>query len=216
MATLLIFERAPGQQEQIELDVTERQGHERSANVTERSVEVGASISDHVRANQPTVTLEGWISNTPITEGGEARGRYQRLASGGASTLQFPSQFDRVRDCHETLTSLLEGGVLIDIVTSLQVYQQVLLRRYRVDRDATTGSVLPLVLEIVQPRLVETRTVTVPEPAERRGRGRRNRGGQAGQTLDGSSPRRSAAVQLAQSNTAVGRAIRSVTGGLFN
>lgn len=196
MATLLIFERAPGQQEQIELDVTERQGHERSANVTERAVEVGASITDHVRANQPTITLEGWISNTPVTEGGETRGRYQRLPNGGASTLQFPTQFDRVRDCHETLTALVEGGVLVDLVTSLQVYQQVILRRYHVDRDASTGSVLPLVLEIVQPRLVETRTVTVPEPAERRGRGRNNRGGQAGQNPNGQ--RRSLALQLAQ------------------
>jgi hypothetical protein len=177
MTTSLVFERAAGQLEQIDLDVCERQGHEKSATVTERAVERGAAITDHVRPNANTLTLDGWISNTPITEGGATRGRYQRLANGGATTLQFPTPFDRVRDCHETLSALITDGVLIDVVTSLEIYQQMLLRRYKVDRDATTGSVLPIVLEFVQPRLVETRIV--PAPAERRGQARANRGGQA-------------------------------------
>lgn len=195
-STILVYERAPGQLEQLELDVCERQGHEKSSTVTERAVEVGASITDHVRANQNTLTLEGWISNTPITESGVTRGRYQRLSSGGANVLQFPSPFDRVRDCDEVLSWMIDSAPLVDVVTSLRTYQQMIVRRFKVDRDASTGSVLPIVLELVQPRLVETQTVTVPEPAERRGRNRANRGGQAGQTP--SNQRRSLAVQLAQ------------------
>lgn len=190
MTTSLIFERTPGQLEQIDLDVAERQGHEKSATVTERAVEVGSVITDHVRPNQNTLTLEGWISNTPIAPGGATRGRYQRLANGGATTLQFPTPFDRVRDCDEVLSWMIDAGPLVDVTTTLRVYQQMLLRRYKVDRDATTGSVLPVVLEFVQPRLVETRVV--PAPAERRGRARANRGGQ------GPRVPRSLAVQLAQ------------------
>lgn len=192
-STILAFERAPGQLEQLELDVCERQGHEKSSNVTERAVEVGASITDHVRANQNTLTLEGWISNTPVTEGGVTRGRYQRLAAGGASTLQFPSPFDRVRDCDEVLSWMIDAAPLVDVITSLRTYQQMIVKRFKVDRDVTTGSVLPIVLELVQPRLVETQTVTVPEPAERRGRTRANRGAQAGRTP--SNQRRSLAAQ---------------------
>ena len=195
MSTLILYERTEGQLEQLELDVCERQGHERSATVTERAVEAGASLTDHVRANQPTVTLEGWVSNTPVTEAG-TRGRFARLGAGGASTLQFPAAFDRVRDLDEVLSWMVQAGPLLDVVTSLRTYQQVLVRRYKVDRDATTGSVLPVVLELVQPRLVSSQTVTVPDPAERRGRGRLNRGGQAGRAPE--AQRRSLAVQLAR------------------
>lgn len=211
-STILVFERAPGQLEQIELDVCERQGHEKSSNVTERAVEVGASITDHVRANQNTLTLEGWISNTPITEGGVTRGRYQRLASGGASTLQFPTPFDRVRDCDEVLAWMIDSAPLVDVITSLRTYQQMIVRRYKVDRDASTGSVLPLVLELVQPRLVETQTVTVPDPAERRGRNRVNRGAQAGRDANAARPI-SFGAQAADS--APVQNVRRVIGGLF-
>lgn len=192
MSTLILYTEG-GELKQLELDVTERAVHETSSNVTDRAVETGAAITDHIRSNQATLTLEGWISNTPIRENVTTGGRVGALGSTGASTLQFATPFDRVHDTDELLERLRVEGTLVDVVTTFRTYQQMLIRRYQITKDATTASVLPLAIDFVQPRLVSSQTVLLPEPAQRRGRGRNNRGQQAGSDATG---RQSTLVQV--------------------
>lgn len=52
--------------DEIWLDVSVRESHGLSAEVTEHPVESGADVADHIRPKQRTVTIEGIISNTPI------------------------------------------------------------------------------------------------------------------------------------------------------
>ncbi len=52
--------------DEIWLDVSVREAHGLSADVTEHPVESGADVADHIRPKQRTVTIEGVISNTPI------------------------------------------------------------------------------------------------------------------------------------------------------
>lgn len=47
-------------------DVSVRESHGLSADVTEHPVEEGADITDHIRAKPRTFSIEGLISNTPI------------------------------------------------------------------------------------------------------------------------------------------------------
>lgn len=49
-------------------DVVEKESLKHTATATEHPVEEGSNVSDHVRDNLDVVTLEVFISNTPITD----------------------------------------------------------------------------------------------------------------------------------------------------
>lgn len=48
------------------VDVTIREGHGISAEVTEHPVELGSDVTDHIRPTPRSVQIEGVVSNTPI------------------------------------------------------------------------------------------------------------------------------------------------------
>lgn len=66
MSVEIIFERASGEMASLAVDATLREMHEASARPTERQVEVGAAVSDHVRVNPDRFRMELHISNTPV------------------------------------------------------------------------------------------------------------------------------------------------------
>ena len=50
----------------IWIDVSVREGHDLSAEVTEHPVESGASVADHIRPLPPIIEIEGMVTNHPI------------------------------------------------------------------------------------------------------------------------------------------------------
>lgn len=50
----------------IDFDATITETHSQAATATEHPVEVGANVSDHVRAQLAKISLEGFVTNTPI------------------------------------------------------------------------------------------------------------------------------------------------------
>jgi hypothetical protein len=181
----LEWTQASGAVAAIEADVLVREGHEHAAEVTEHAVERGAAIADHVRPNNPTITLEGEISNTPIRvpttqmDGVSGSIRPLELKSGGSvNVLQFDGPFDRVRTVDALCQELISTGTLVRIQTHLRQYEDMALTRFKVDLDAASGNALPFVLEAKRVRLVDTLTVQVPDPVERRGQRNRQRGNQ--------------------------------------
>lgn len=59
-----------GQAQSIEFDAVVRDTHESSAEVPEHTIEKGANISDHIRPNLDSVTIQAVVSNTPIRQPG--------------------------------------------------------------------------------------------------------------------------------------------------
>lgn len=168
------------------IDVAEREGYESTAETTDHAVETGASISDHVRPGNDTFTIEGLISNSPIvvptraTPGVTGGVRNANVTIGSqrftASTLQWDAPFDRARSCDALFLALKNTGQLLRYTGSLRQAENLVLTRYRVDRDASNGNDLPVTLELKQVRLVTTQRVTVPQAAQRRGQTRQQRG----------------------------------------
>lgn len=173
----------------LEIDVAEREGYESTAEVTDKAVERGAPIADHVRPGSDSFTVEGLISNTPIVVPrsglGGATGSTRRadVTVGGvtlaASALQWSAPFDRARACDELFRRLVETSQLVSYTGSLRQSDDCVLTRYSVDRDASTGSDLPVTLELKKLHLVSTQRVAVPRAAQRRGQSAGNRGAQA-------------------------------------
>lgn len=170
----------------IALDVVEREGYESTAETTDHAVDSGVVLSDHVKRNPDTISLEGMVTNTPIiipsTHMGGVTASVQptTLSVGGvelkASVLTFSGPFDRVRAVDEALQALM-GGVIVRYTGTLRTVDDLIVTRYRVDRDAQTGDALPVTIELRKVRRAEVRRVAVP--AQRRGQPPAPRGAEA-------------------------------------
>jgi hypothetical protein len=173
---LLEYQTADGGYLGIELDVVERESYESTAETIEHAVDSGVVLSDHVKRNPDTITLEGMVTNTPIvlprTQMGGVTASVQAstLSVGGrelrASVLTFSGPFDRVRAVDDALHALM-GGVVVRYTGTLRTTDDMIVTRYRVDRDAQTGGALPVTIELRKIRRAEVRRV--PVPAQRRG-----------------------------------------------
>ncbi len=195
----LEFTLPNGETDRIEIDATVRETHTLTATVTEHPVEAGASVVDHVRPEQPRITLEGVISNTPIRVPGThmdgATGRVEKVELGedrAANVLRFSGPFDRVGTVRDLLAVLIDSGTLVTIRTSLLVYEDMVLHRLEIPRDAGLGNTLRFTMDAVRIRLVDTQTVEAPE--ETRGRHSRRRGAQAAEDADGPTSESSSAL----------------------
>jgi hypothetical protein len=193
MALVIMWTTDTGIVESIAVDASISEGYEHSAEVTEHPVERGAAIADHVRPNNGTVVIEGIVTNAPITvpttQMDGVTGSFQRidlgtkngLKLGEATVLKFDSSFDRVRRVNEAIQGLITDSVIVEIHTGLETLVDMVITRFKVDRNAESGSALPFVLECKRVRIVDTTVERVPAPVERRGRRTQQRGNQTAQ-----------------------------------
>lgn len=164
--------------EAIDFDATPRESYEGAAEVTEHAVERGASVSDHVRVQGGRVSLEAMVSNHPIdTPKFGMDGVTGGIGAGaGGSTFQWSGAFDRVARVDAALAALVAAGQVVRVVTGLRTIDDLVLERYKVEREAATGNSLPVTLDLRQVRIASSERVEVPDPAQRRGRRSQNRG----------------------------------------
>jgi hypothetical protein len=200
MSVLLSWLDAAGAEASLEIDGTPSRGYESAADITEHPVETGTAVADHIRPLNPTITLEGIISNAPVLvpsgqlEGATRAAASKVLPSGQkVTTQQWSGTFDRKAACDRLLLALVEGGVLVTLTTPLRVTESLAIARYKVDEFADTGDALALTLELRRVRVVST--VRVAVPAVRRLQVQAERGAQPvddrsllARALDGGAP----------------------------
>ena len=92
-----------------------------------------------------------------------------------ATTLTWSGPVNRVRAVDEVLSALV-GTALCRYTGTLRTIEDLVVTRYRVDRDAATGESLPVVLEFKRVRRATVQRV--PVPAQRRAQPVVNRGQQ--------------------------------------
>lgn len=200
------FQTDAGETVSITVDATLAEQHEDAALVTERAVETGAPVSDHVRAEPARIRIEAHVTNTPVRapetllDGAtldfqshelEARvyngpllpvpvsiGRGAATISISALLLSASQPFDRVRAVYEALLKLQQTGTVVRVITSLREYDDMVLRNISVPRSADDGSAITITFDAQQVRFANTEIVDVPEPSESRGRPTVNRGRQ--------------------------------------
>lgn len=129
------------------LDASVQETHVANVEVTKHPVEQGAAISDHAREEPETVTIEGLVSNTPI---GEA----ERRAAGD----QVKGQPGRASQALEQLLQMKKARELIDLVTGLRTYSNMLMTGLTIPRNAKQGEVLQFSAQFIQVRVVRSET----------------------------------------------------------
>jgi hypothetical protein len=110
----------------------------------------------------------------------------------------FSPDFDRIIAAHEELMKLRNERQPIDIITSLEIYENMIIESYVVDRNKTNGSAMRFSMVAVQIRTVETEfSVAPPIPSIERGKPEKNRGKKTPQALDSNNAADAAAATKA-------------------
>jgi hypothetical protein len=199
----LIYEAA-GELETVFFDAVPSEKHGASSTPTDHPVEVGAPLTDHVRQNRDSLSLEAMVTNAPImspnVDGANGSPRPLTLSVGDSrlvrpalfpigaeflaetkqftpQTLQFDQAFDRVAAVWAKLRKIKEEALEVTVVTGLQTYDSMLLSSISAPRQGPAGSI-NFGLEFVAFRYATTQTVGAPDPVQPRGRPRVAQGAQ--------------------------------------
>lgn len=144
------------------LDCSVKEEHTAEVEVTDHAVEQGSAITDHARPKPEELTIEGIVSNTPLSSFQVTRAVNQQ-----GVTLQTTSQANNARGmpgaaelAYTQLRSLRDSGKLVTIVTQLRTYDNMAMTSLKVPREDKIGDVLKFECKFKQVRIV-TNAVTV-------------------------------------------------------
>jgi hypothetical protein len=163
-------------------------------------------VTDHVRSELDTITLEVFVSNAPITGQDRFQNRSQvgavtslslspagvsgiadpRLGDASASVLQFQDDVDWVAETYRALRELKEGADILTVMTPMWDYTSMVIKEIGIPRTAAEGDGAKMTITFKQIRLVETRVVPAPTPTEDRGKSTVNKGAKG--TKDSDAP----------------------------
>jgi hypothetical protein len=174
MINLILNKKIPGRISVLNLDATIRETEEYTNEVTEFPVESGFSISDHVIRKPERVTIEGFITNTPIPNSIVSApllifGQGNRVKYALEKLLTFAG-FDPsgVNSKHERGTAA--APQLIDVETGLRVYNDMIIESLSVPRDNGTGETLRFTVSLKKCIIVKTEFVKIQNTSELNGK----------------------------------------------
>ena len=159
----------------ISFDASIKEVHKRSSPATKFEIEDGTTISDNIIMKPFDLTIDGMISDTPLSGASALASEALTTAvsivapplgivaaAAGASLVsavqgsQTPSQ-----SAYENILSLQESKEPFDVQTSLKTYEDMWINELEVNRDAQTGNVLSIRLSLSQLIIVEPQTTNL-------------------------------------------------------
>lgn len=166
--------------ELLKIDATRAEEHSFKAKATQHEVEDGANISDHVIKAGRTVTLNGVISDDPITitaaaignlagitgslvpglGGAVATGAVSKLGSELISSGSKPS-----KDAIDILEYIYEENIPLMITTSIKTYTNMIMESLNIPRNVRNANSLEFSASFREIRIVESEVVEIPPSA---------------------------------------------------
>lgn len=165
----LFFLRTRAVIDTLTVDASLSEQHTSEVEVTEHPVEVGASITDHLRPKPDMLVLEGVVSNDPMPSSADP----DLPRSSGTALFSTHSESDATRagQAYRTLLALKESGHLITVVTSLRSYDNMALKSLSVPRSPQSGQALRFSATFIEVKLVSNREVVLPaQPKQKLGK----------------------------------------------
>ncbi len=171
--------------ELLVIDATMQQTFTGKAEPTDNPVEQGSNVTDNVDVKPLEFSMEGVISESPITleaalignvagviGGVVGRGTSSPLAgavaTGALAALGgalFGAANNRVRDAYNTLEEIRTKGIPVTIITGLRTYNNMVLRNFVVNRIASTGRSLSFTAAFKEIRIVTSLVIKLPKEA---------------------------------------------------
>lgn len=130
----------------VQIDVSVRETHRTSSEVTDHAIELGADIQDHVRRLPDEVSLEGIVSNLPTNL---------------IDKVALESSGDDAQKRYQDLIDLVESADVFELVTGLRSYVDMVFERFEVDRDQNTGEIVRFRADMKQLRFATSEIAPV-------------------------------------------------------
>lgn len=172
----------------IELDATISAAHVKNVTATVHPVERGAKVTDHLRAEPDEVTIEGLVTNTPISQTAQTRAvnfagtTFQSATSAGSLSSNFGTP-GYAEEAFAKLTQIAEQGALVTLATELKTYTDMALVSLNVPRDKSTGDALRFTATFRKIVLVENKVTLIVVAADPRANAKLKAGRQALKSL---------------------------------
>ncbi len=113
-----------------------------------------------------------------------------------AQVLQFKQSFNAVSDTLTVLETLKKSRQLVNVVIPSKTYENMLIEKVHVSRNASTGDGAKFHLEFKQLRMVEAKIVNAPIPTEIRGATMKTKGAQGPKNAKAETQKKSIAKGL--------------------
>jgi hypothetical protein len=129
--------------------------------VTDIPIEEGSTISDHVVEEQDVVSIQAFIGNA----------EFIAADSSDSISKDPPDQMARVLKSYKELLRLKRTKEVCTLTTGLDVYTDMIITSFNIDRDVETGANLPFSMEFKRIKIVKSETVAVNAGAPAPGNG---------------------------------------------
>lgn len=169
----IVFETATGSLDSVMLDVTFSEDPRDDNEPTQHPVEDGADVTDHIRLLPVQLTLEGLISETPLTQ--------SQLSRAGIGESQYIEGYAAAQ--YARLLKLREERQLVSVHTARRVYENMVMTSLAAPVDPQTGKALRVQLSFQQIRIVRNKLVTIEVERARRTGAKLNLGQRVAKTV---------------------------------
>lgn len=163
--------------ELIKIDATRAEQHTFKSKATRHEVEDGANITDHVIKTERVVSIEGIISDDPITitaaavggiagivgnlvpglGGAVATGAVAKLGSELISSGSKPS-----KDAMDVFEYIREKSIPLMITTSIKTYTNMIMESFVATRTSRNSNSLDFSATFSEIRIIENEVVEIP------------------------------------------------------
>ncbi len=135
----------------LTLDASVHESHSKRVEITDHQVESGADVNDHARTKPDMVTIEGIVSDTPISRDRTIQIDAEYGTGGGDGTVDSDEDDGTVTEssgfgrpgvsaaAFERLMNYADTHELLTVVTARRVYTSMLVESVEVPGEVTIG-----------------------------------------------------------------------------
>ena len=173
----------------IEFDASVNETHVSTVTTTNKAVERGFSVTDHVRQEPDKLSVQAMVSDHPVVQPGtNVDGAIFKVMSlplrtsagkllGSANVLQSDGIFSsRVSSVYNELLAI-QRTKLVSIVTSIRTYDDMVITNLSTPRNVNSSNAVTFSFDAINIRVVDTNTVVGKQPPRRNAK--QNKGSQA-------------------------------------
>lgn len=132
----------------LSVDATIRREHRRSAQITRHPIEDGADVTDHAILDPVSLSVEGVISDAPISY-------FTPIISGLGSLTDYDSSTERSAQHFEILENLWKSRVPFDVVTRKRFYRNMLISSLNIPESSRQGNSLWFSCTLEEVRIID-------------------------------------------------------------
>ena len=144
MATGVLIGKRPPEIGLVKLSLSVQEQHQFGSKVTQFPVEDGSVMSDHIQNEPDKLTLQGFVTDSPIST----------LDTSGPGNGE--TAFEALERIHRTREP-------VRVFTTLKEYQDMAMERFSVPKNSQTGETLRFTASFVKIRKVSSLTVQVAD-----------------------------------------------------